>query len=163
MTEHTLEVHVGSGLDSLRFGMDESQVRAQLAVYGDVIDATAPGGALQLRTQGPDDSFAVYAAFKADGRLFTLEVWRPDDASLIELHLYGIPFFATPADQVLARLAELGHRIDFEDQWNPLLPEVSIALSREGGDDCDDDGLARYFQAMFIAPLAYYARPSETR
>ncbi|MEV4582074.1 hypothetical protein AB0K16_53480 [Nonomuraea jabiensis] len=159
MTERTLEVHVGSGMDSLQFGMDEPQVRAELSAYGNVVDVTAPGSALSLRTQGLDDAFSIYAAFNADGFLFTLEIWRPTDVSLIDVNLYGIPVFATPADRVLAVLAELGHRLDFEDQWHPLLPEVSIGLDREGGDDCDDDGLARYFQSIFIAPPGYYYKP----
>ncbi|MEV4177577.1 hypothetical protein [Nonomuraea sp. NPDC049709] len=154
-----LDVRVGSGLDGLRFGMDETQVRAGLAAYGEVVDATAPGGALCLRTRGPDASFSVYASFTADGLLFTLEIWRPDDASSIEVRLYGIPVFATPADLVLARLAELGQPVDLADRWHPLLPEASIGLDREGGDDCDDDGLARHFQSVFIAPPGYYAGP----
>ncbi|MEU6777806.1 hypothetical protein ABZ912_01295 [Nonomuraea angiospora] len=159
MTERTLAIRVGSGLDDLRFGMDEAQVRAELAVYGNVENASAPGGALSLRTQGLDDSFSIYAVFNAEGLLSALEIWRPDDVSLIDVDFRGIPMFATPADEVLARLAELGHRIDLEDQWHPLLPEASIGLDREGGDDCDDDGLARYFQSIFVAPYGYYSRP----
>src|SRR5262245_19157560 len=117
MTERTLEIHVGSGMDSLHFGMDEPQARAELSAYGNVVDGTAPGSALSLRTQGLDDSFSVYAAFNADGVLFTLEIWRPNDVSLIDVNLYGTPIFATPADRVLAMMAELGHQIDFEDPW----------------------------------------------
>ncbi|GAA3441093.1 hypothetical protein [Planomonospora venezuelensis] len=163
MTERILEVRAGSGLDGLRFGMDEPQVREGLASYGNVLDATAPGGALSLRTQGHDDSFSIYAAFEADGTLFTLEIWRPDDVSLIDVSLFGISVFTTPADRFLSRLAGLGHRIDFEDKWHPLLPEASIGLDREGGDDCDDDGLSRYFQSVFIAPHGYYSSPSSAR
>lgn len=64
--------------------------------------------------------------------------------------LYGIPIFATPADLAMARLVELEHRLDLGDQWHPLLPEASIGLDREGGEDCDEDGLAHYFQSIFI-------------
>ncbi|MFG6200996.1 hypothetical protein [Nonomuraea sp. JJY05] len=88
MTERTLEVHVGSGVDSLRFGMDEPQVRAELSAYGNVVDVTAPGGALSIRAQGIDDSFSVYAGFNADGVLFTLEIWCPNDVGLIDVNLY---------------------------------------------------------------------------
>ncbi|WP_326642640.1 hypothetical protein OG884_05115 [Streptosporangium sp. NBC_01755] len=157
MAERMLEVHVGSGLDSLRFGMDEPQVRAGLATLGNVVDSTAPGGALKLRTEGLDDSFSVYASFGSGGFLFTLEVWRPNDTNLIDLNLYGIPIFATPADSALVQLAEIGHRLDFEDKYHPVLPEASIGLDRESGDDCDNDGLARYFQSIFIAPDGYYS------
>ncbi|MFB9472045.1 hypothetical protein ACFFR3_21230 [Nonomuraea salmonea] len=163
MTERVLEVRVGSGLDNLRFGMDEPQVRAELISYGDVVDATAPGGSLALRTQGLDDSFSICAAFKSDGALFTLEVWRPEDVNLIDVKLYDIPLFATPVERVLARISELGHRIDFDDRWHPVLPEASIGLDREGGDDCDDDGFARHFQSIFIAPCGYYFSPPRFR
>ncbi|MGI5269024.1 hypothetical protein ACQEUU_07735 [Nonomuraea sp. CA-218870] len=160
MAERILEVHIGAGLDDLRFDMDEAQVRAGLATYGNVVDATAPGGALCLRTEGIDETFSVYAAFKAaTGTLYTLEIWRPSNIRLIDVDVFGTLLFATPATQILDRITELGHRVDAEDQWHPILPDASIGLDREGGDDCDDDGLARYFQSIFIAPPGYYARP----
>ncbi|SEG99796.1 hypothetical protein SAMN05444920_11472 [Nonomuraea solani] len=104
----------------------------------------------------------MYAAFKADGSLFTLEAWRPDDISLVEVTLYGIPLFATPADDVLAQLTRMRHRLDLSERFYPHLPEASIALGREGGDECDDEGLSPYFRYIFIGPPGYFAMPGRS-
>jgi hypothetical protein len=156
MADHTLVVHSGRGVDGLRFGMDEEQVRAQLSAYGEVRDATAPGGALKLRTEGSDPSFAVYASFREDGRLFTLEVWRPDDVERIDMTWDGIALFATPADEVLEYLLSQGHETDLSDPYHPLVQSASIGLDREGGEDADEEGFAPFFESILVAPAGYF-------
>ncbi|GID26699.1 hypothetical protein [Paractinoplanes brasiliensis] len=43
----------------------------------------------------------MYANFVSDGRLFTLEVFRPDDPSVVDFELVGVPAFSSTADEVL--------------------------------------------------------------
>ncbi|HET9516374.1 MAG TPA: hypothetical protein VFO77_01480, partial [Actinoplanes sp.] len=113
----------------------------------------------KLRAVGLDESFAVYAGFGGDDRLFTLEIWRPDDVDVVDVAPDGL-VFATPAQEFIDRLAEAGNRLDIEDVFHPLLPELSIGLDREGGEEVDEDGLAIYFQSIFVAQADYYVRPA---
>jgi hypothetical protein len=153
----------GVGLDRLRFGMNEQETRAALAPFGVVEDATAPGGALKLRTVGLDPSFSVYASFTSDGLLFSLEAWRPDDVGAVDILLSGVPIFGHGADAVLDELAQTGLELDRSDKYYPVAPTGYVAFDREGGDDCDDDGVARVIQSMLLAPSDYMTSYTSTR
>ncbi|MBU2670464.1 hypothetical protein KOI35_43880 [Actinoplanes bogorensis] len=159
MAELTVPITLGTGLGDLRFGMDETRARAALAAFGEIKDGTAPGGSLTLYTEGADPSFSVYANFVPDGRLFTLEIFRPDDSSAVDLELAGVPAFGSPVDEVLQALRAGGYEVDDEDEFHPVVEDGYLGVSLEGGDDGeeedDDPGPSRFIQSLLIAPRGY--------
>ncbi|MET0416104.1 MAG: hypothetical protein ABW022_08805 [Actinoplanes sp.] len=159
MADLTVPITLGAGLGELRFGMNEAQARVALAAFGEIKDGTAPGGSLTLYTEGADPSFSVYANFVADGRLFTLEIFRPDDTGVVDLELTGVPVFGSAADEVLEALRAGGYEVDDENEFNPVVEDGYLGLSLEGGDDGeegdDDPGPSRFIQSLLIAPRGY--------
>lgn len=155
MAALALSVVPGVGLADLRFGMEEPAVRVALAPYGEIVDGTSPGGSLTLYTEGIDPSFSVYANFRHDGLLFTLEVWRPDDAVVVDLELGDVAIFAPPAEAVIQSLTSAGYVVDESEPFHPVIADAYIGLSREGGEDDEESGISRYIQSFFLAPAGY--------
>ncbi len=133
----------------------DEEARTALGEFGDVEDATAPGGALVLRTVGLDESFSVYANFRSDGLLVTAEIWRPEDPETVDVEIDGIPVFGPEAETVLQAFAGRGLETDSSDQFYPVIPAGYLSFGREGGEECDDEGLARFMQSVFLAPPGY--------
>ncbi|GIG59705.1 hypothetical protein Lfu02_40770 [Longispora fulva] len=92
-----------------------------------------------------------------DGRVSAVQLWRPEVADgEVRAMFDGIDIFGQLADTVMDQLRNRGIEIDLDDPWHPTCGGVTLGFDREGGDDCDDDGLARYFGSVLVAPPGYF-------
>jgi hypothetical protein len=156
MALSTLDLEAGVGVPPFRFGMTIDQVRSAMLPLGVVDDVTAPGGAPALRWYDEARSFDIYLNFRADGRLFTIQLWRsplPDGAVPVRWH--GVDLFGQPADGAIAALRAAGEPVDTSDALYPMARDEEVGFNREGGDDVDDDGVAIRFESVLVAPSGY--------
>jgi len=78
---------------------------------------------------------------------------RPaDDAVTFD----GVDLFVDPADAVIANLIARGHAITHgENGYTSTLPDVLLALWRDGEPHDDATGLPRYFESALVARPGY--------
>ncbi|WP_139141008.1 hypothetical protein [Streptomyces oceani] len=138
--------------------------------YADTVDAAAEFG--ELRVSGPfshSPTVKVSASYKTldvmalleDGeRVTAIELWRFEGCEQdIKVTCGGLDIFRTPAREFLDKKKEEGYRVDVSDPESPVIPGVTLAFTRETGQDVPldpVDGLPLYFTSVLVSNEEYF-------
>lgn len=148
----------GEGVGPLRVGMRRDDARRVLAAWGQCSPfrrGSEPNEGWVV--QRDDTSVFVYCDDSAC--VDAIEFASPghgverDDQVLFD----EIDVFIDPADEIVCRLRDRGHRVvDEEGGYNSTAPDVLLAL-RRGGEPIDDSTeLPAYFESALVARPGYY-------
>jgi len=164
MTAIHIDLEPPTGITGFRFGMPAEEVKAAAAALGEV----------QVQDEGVAKEWSHMTVHVAhpqveitfnleDGKTLTsINIFRPRPGSdEVTVTWRGIDVFATPAEEVLDRLANDGHRIHDREFLFPLIPGLSLGFSRDPAGDDDfpmdeETGVADYFLSVLTAPATYY-------
>ncbi|MGQ4615506.1 hypothetical protein [Nocardia sp. R7R-8] len=143
------------GVPPLLLGMSSDEAAGAMGSWG--VPELLEGPTNRLRVCDRNLNLDVFAHLGSDGRLTAIEVWRPEDIdSDVQVTFEGIEVFVETAESVLNIIRLRGFRVDDSDPYCPSCPDLTLGFNREGGNDVDRDGLARYFESILVAGPGYY-------
>lgn len=156
-----IELDPPRGVPPLLIGGALEEAVAAGAVWGEVTVSRGLDDAPSVLVHHP--RIAIVAHIEDGDGVTAIEVGRPDpprgpSGPRIAVTFHGVDVFATPARQVLARLAEQGHMLTGAAGTHPAAPGLTLGFTREPSDegDQDTDGLPLHFDAVLVAPPGYY-------
>lgn len=154
--EVTIELAPPGGVPPLVFGMSRAEASEAMRGWGEPRDgADTASRSLNVRDDGLTRD--VYAHFDEGDRLTSVVIWRPEPGEVhVVVRFRDIDVFGQPADAVLEALRQRGYVVDTSDRYFPLCKDIALGFNREGGEDCDDEGLARHFNSVLTAAPGHY-------
>ncbi|MFD4371829.1 hypothetical protein [Streptomyces sp. NPDC058486] len=147
------------GVSGMRLGMSVEQAVAAARAVGLVASGDdggdAPGQVL-CRHAGSDTRVGLGFV---KGALVNIELYRfwVEDAD-VRVVLDGLDVFRTPGDELLERLAELGHRVELNDDDVDMLPDLKVILANESSYDfpVDDEGFPLCFDYVLLTSVLFH-------
>jgi hypothetical protein len=157
MRPSAIEIDPSVGVPPLLFGMTRAQTLVALeGMGGEVDESSPPGGAPSIHVLDPEGGFDIYANLRGDGRLFTIEIWRPAEIDgSVPVRFVGVDLFGYTADSTIALLRARGVEVVEDDPFFPDAAESQVRFNRDGGDDRDDEGRSVYFESITVVPRGY--------
>ncbi|MFF8790329.1 hypothetical protein [Streptomyces sp. NPDC015125] len=148
-----------NGVSALRIGMSYEQALAAISDWGtpSVSGPYAHTSTVKIRVDYR--SMDIVAHLEGGDTVTAVELWRfEEDSRDVRVLLEGTDVFRTPARAVLRQQADRGRRVDESDPENPVIPEVTLAFTRETGQETprELDGLPMYFTSVLVAGVDYY-------
>ncbi|MFB8031418.1 hypothetical protein ACFC5Z_00340 [Streptomyces sp. NPDC056004] len=148
------------GVAPLRLGMtlEEAVAAAPREWGGAGVVRRSKGDAVAEWTL---DHVGVQAMVEEGGGVVTaIELWWPGEgrASGTRVLLDGDEVFTTPAQELFARAADRGWRVDTSQPEYPVVPGVSLGFTRQTSQEVERDtnGLPRCVTSVLVGAKDYY-------
>ena len=161
MTPMEMELDPPNGVTGFEFGMPAEEVKRAAAAIGEVNVRDEGSASLwsQMEIDVVHPRFAVTFNIDDGKTLSSVEVWRPQPGPKeVTITWRGIDIFDTPADEVMDAIEAAGHPITDRESFNPIVPHLSLAFTRDPADDIpfNDNNMPMYFTSVLAGPTAYY-------
>ena len=149
------------GVGTIRLGMTREEARVALLPLGEV-EPFRRG--TKLRSGELADwrvhryRMAVFVYCDTAGCVNAIELASPGPGvpASDQVTFDGVDLFIDPADAVIDSLREHGHSIEVKERgYTSVVPDVLLALWRDGDPYDDEAGLPMYFEATLIARPGY--------
>ncbi|MFG2654191.1 hypothetical protein [Streptomyces sp. NPDC048425] len=106
------------------------------------------------------DHVGVQALVEDGTQVTAIELWWPgqDRVSSTRVLLDGDAVFTTPAQELFARAAGRGWRVDTSQPEYPVIPGVSLGFTRQTSQEVarDAEGLPRRVTSVLVGAKDYY-------
>ncbi|MEC4016974.1 hypothetical protein [Streptomyces sp. H27-D2] len=149
-----------NGVSPLQIGMGYEQALNAISMWGTPKTSGPHAHTSTVKLRVDYHSLDIVAHLEDGETLTAIELWRFDgDEPDVRVLLDGIDLFRTPAREVLRQQAERGRRVDESDPENAVIPDVTLAFTRDTGQEVprEPDGLPLYFTSILVANEEYYS------
>lgn len=147
------------GVPPVRIGQSYDEALAAVAEWGEPRVSGPYAHTTTVKLQVGRGTVDIVVHLEGGEKVTAVELWRfedPDEGT--QVLLGGTDVFRTPAREVLAQQGDLGRVIEDSDPECPVIPGVTLAFTRETGQDVPvdpADGLPLYFTSVLVADAGY--------
>ena len=155
-------VLTSEGLGAILLGTTREEARDALSSLGDVVPFSrgaklTPGELADWLVRR--NNMAIFVYCNDTGFVNAIEVASPGHGipATDQVTFDGVDLFIDPADAVSRSLRERGHSIDVSERgYTSTVPNVLLALWRDGDPFDEQARLPMYFESALIARPGYY-------
>jgi hypothetical protein len=148
------------GVSSLQLGMSYEQALRVISPWGSPKVSGPYSHTTTVKLLVDYRGLGIVAHLEDGETVSAIELWHfEEEQADVRALLDGVDIFRTPAREVLRQQAALGRTVDDSDPENPVIPNVTLAFTRDTGQEVprETDGLPVFFTSVLVAGPDYYA------
>jgi hypothetical protein len=156
-----LELHLDPprGVAPVRIGMNYGQALAAVAEWGEPRISGPYAHSTTVKVSVTLGTLDIVVLLEGGEQVTAIELWRfEDDSEDARVLFDGHDIFRTPARDVLREQESKGRNVDTSDPENPVIRDLTLAFTRETGQEVPidaEDKLPLHFTSVLVADGRY--------